>query len=382
MPENQPIQGSSPSKSQKLHYRLTNEEWVQAVRTLKPAEKDVLYYLRTLDPFGDRYLDLGVREIARILDYDPGTVSRALKSLDAQQYINIDLLRVGVRIRIRNPDPPPPEAVPIPPIDPPDLPAETDPEPENLEKLDPKEGCCSDATLLSPRNKCCSDATSVVLTQHLLSVDNTWPLEPPSCKGSGTPHTIHTLHTLLNKKERERREAFSTEQAEANQAEPIPPDCPPSPEPTESPPPPQEPPEGTEGSAAAAEDEFFDWVLTYKIPRLPQKPASPRSAARGWIEKHGPQLQAEYQTWLAGPQREATDHSGTPPPPRLPPPMEETPEDRIQRYQTLWQNPVCRSGIRRAIEDNPDWNLVIGPDGPKEKTDDDPEPNPSEAPPI
>ncbi|WP_225907557.1 hypothetical protein [Leptolyngbya sp. BL0902] len=149
------------------------------------------------------------------------------------------------------------------------------------------------------------------------------------------------------------------------------------PDSTESPSPTQESSEGTENSAAAAEAEFFDWVVTYKIPRLPQRPASPRSAARGWIEKHGPQLQAEYQTWLAGPQRDSTGHSGTPPPPRLPPPTEEAPDDRLRRYQALWQNPVCRSGIRKAIDDNPDWNLTIGPDGPQEKPDDNPEPSSS-----
>lgn len=376
MPENQSKRESAPAKSQRLHYRLTNEEWIQAVRMLKPAEKDVLYYLRTLDPFGDRYLELGVREIARILDYDPGTISRALKSLDAKDYINLDLLRVGVRIRIRRPDQPHLEAVPDIPEDPPDLTTEPDPIPEYSEELDPKEGCCSDATLLSPRNKCCSDATSVVLTQHLLSVDNTWALKPLSCKASRTPHTLHTIQTLLNKK-RERSEKFSTGTARVNEPEPIPQDSPPLPDATESPPLTQESREGTKNSAAAAEDDFFDWVVTYKIPRLPQRPASPRSAARGWIEKHGPQLRAEYQTWLAGPQRDSPGHNDSPPPPRLPPPTEESPDDRLKRYQALWQNPVCRNGIRKAIEENPDWNLTIGPDGPQEKPDDNPEPSSS-----
>lgn len=198
----------------------------------------------------------------------------------------------------------------------------------------------------------------------------------------GFPDPTDLLQISYSFKEREREaEKFSTGVTKNEHTEPIPQDCPPWSAPTESPPPPQEPPEGTKCSAAA-EDDFFDWVLTYKVPRLPQRPASPRSAAKGWIEKHGPQLQAEYRAWLAGPQRDSTDHSGTPPPPRLPPPTEEDPDDRLRRYQALWQNPVCRSGIRRAIEENPDWNLTIGPDGPKEKTDDDPTPNPSEAPPI
>ena len=115
----------------------------------------------------------------------------------------------------------------------------------------------------------------------------------------------------------------------------------------------------------SAEDapKFFDWVLTYKIPRLPEKPASPRCAAEGWIRKQGVQLYAEYERWLAGPQSGTTASTG---PPALPPPKEETPEQRLQRYQQLWRNPACRKGIRKVIEDNPDWNLEIGPDGPKE----------------
>jgi len=198
------------------------------------------------------------------------------------------------------------------------------------------------------------------------------------------PAPTDLLQISYSFKEREREtEKFSTgvTKNDHTEPEPIPQDCPPVAEATESPPPPQEPPEGTTFSAAA-EDDFFDWVLTYKIPRLPQRPASPRSAAKGWIEKHREQLYAEYRTWLAGPQRGSTDHSGTPPPPRLPPPTEETPDHRLRRYQGLWQNPVCRNGIRKAIEENPDWNLTIGPDGPQEKPDGDPEPNPSEAPPI
>jgi hypothetical protein len=76
------------------------------------------------------------------------------------------------------------------------------------------------------------------------------------------------------------------------------------------------------------------------------------------------QLYAEYQMWLAAPQRSPTAYTGPP----LPPPLEEvTPAERLRRYQKLWAKPICRSGIRKTIDDNPDWNLTIGPDGPQEK---------------
>jgi hypothetical protein len=82
------------------YYRLTNEEWLRVVHDLKPAERDVLYYIRTLDPFGTLELELGVREMADTLGCNPGTVSRALKVLDQKGYIELDL--VTVRVRIKN----------------------------------------------------------------------------------------------------------------------------------------------------------------------------------------------------------------------------------------------------------------------------------------
>jgi DNA-binding MarR family transcriptional regulator len=77
---------------------LTNEEWVQAIHELKPSERDVLYYIRTLAPFSDSQVDIGVRETARILKMNPSTISRALKVLDEKKYIDMELDRVKVTI--------------------------------------------------------------------------------------------------------------------------------------------------------------------------------------------------------------------------------------------------------------------------------------------
>lgn len=65
---------------------------------LRPAELKVLYHLRTLDPFGDRELDIGVREMARTLNMSHSTVSRALKVLDAKGYIELELLKVNAKV--------------------------------------------------------------------------------------------------------------------------------------------------------------------------------------------------------------------------------------------------------------------------------------------
>lgn len=108
--------------------------------------------------------------------------------------------------------------------------------------------------------------------------------------------------------------------------------------------------------------DFFEWVVTYKIPRLPEKPASPRSVATAWIQKYGTVLYQEYQHWG----ETATTHQTCPNPPELPPPVQETSTERLRRYQQLWQNPICRPGIRQAIAHNPDWGLVLGSEGPQE----------------
>lgn len=88
------VQGDGTS----LHYRLTSEEWLRACRELKPSEKDVLYYLRTLDPFGDRAIEIKVREMARQLGTSPSTVSRALKSLDAKGWIDLEIMSAKVTL--------------------------------------------------------------------------------------------------------------------------------------------------------------------------------------------------------------------------------------------------------------------------------------------
>lgn len=86
-----------------LHYRLTSEEWIRACRELKPSEKDILYYLRTLDPFGDKTLDIKVRAIARDINVNPSTVSRALKALDAKGWIELEITSATVKLHTSNP---------------------------------------------------------------------------------------------------------------------------------------------------------------------------------------------------------------------------------------------------------------------------------------
>ncbi|NEP56249.1 MAG: MarR family transcriptional regulator [Symploca sp. SIO2G7] len=84
------------------HYRLTNDEWLQACTELKPAEIKVLYYLRTLDPWGDKDLEISVTKIANELKCNKGTVSRALKALDADNWINLEINTATVKLHTKN----------------------------------------------------------------------------------------------------------------------------------------------------------------------------------------------------------------------------------------------------------------------------------------
>ncbi|NJN85569.1 MAG: MarR family transcriptional regulator [Leptolyngbyaceae cyanobacterium SL_7_1] len=82
----------------KPHYRLSCEEWLCVSQSLKLAELRVLYYLRTLYPFGDRQLDLRVVDIAATTGLTKGTVSKALQSLASKEYIDLELISVRVRV--------------------------------------------------------------------------------------------------------------------------------------------------------------------------------------------------------------------------------------------------------------------------------------------
>jgi hypothetical protein len=77
----------------------------RACRELTPAQRDVLYFVRTLDPYGDG-LDISIAEIARQLSTDKrtvhrSTVSRALKELDAKGFIDMELLMVKLNIKAK-----------------------------------------------------------------------------------------------------------------------------------------------------------------------------------------------------------------------------------------------------------------------------------------
>ncbi len=80
------------------HYRLTAEEWITNNDRFRPAEIKVLYYLRTLDPFGNGWLDVVVTDIGKALKLDKGTVSRALRRLAETKEIDLEIKTARVRL--------------------------------------------------------------------------------------------------------------------------------------------------------------------------------------------------------------------------------------------------------------------------------------------
>lgn len=172
-----------------LHYRLTNEEWLTVVHDLKPSERDLLYHLRTLDPFGDRTLDLTVTSLAADLKVNKSTVSRALKVLDGKGYIDLELLAVRIKLRTHS-------------LKPPALPSNNIVAPEQ--------------SMFLQNNQEDPVTTDVVSAQQDRSPNNMRSLNTLLEAMSRLPQTIHTDQTdsLSQKAEREDDNFFFEENGE------------------------------------------------------------------------------------------------------------------------------------------------------------------------
>jgi DNA-binding MarR family transcriptional regulator len=85
----------------KIHYRLTNDEWLALVARLKLnfAEVKVLMHLRTIDPFGDKFKDADTKDIAANLEIHQRTVQKALYTLAAKELIDLEIGKFRFRLR-------------------------------------------------------------------------------------------------------------------------------------------------------------------------------------------------------------------------------------------------------------------------------------------
>jgi hypothetical protein len=150
-----------PRTQKNLHYRLTCEEWLSISKELKLAELRVLYYLRTLDPFGDRQLNLKVIDIAQATGLQKGTVSKALRVLANHEYIDLEMVTVQIRVK----------KFPV----------------ENQVSYRKPES--------TTENFSASQETSAHHRKLESTTENFQKPEPFQRLGSGSPHTIQTLKT-------------------------------------------------------------------------------------------------------------------------------------------------------------------------------------------
>jgi len=171
-------------KIQGKFYALQNEEWVRACQELTPAQRDVLYYIRTLDPYGERPLNLGVTEIARQLKLDKSTVSRALKALDQKGWIDLELIQVRVKILSQ-------------------VKCCTE-----TTTLPPDNTVASEQQARSPRNEDDPDATAAIATQQARSPRNEQASESNQGKDLNSSKTIKTYSDFTKTLSESERESF------------------------------------------------------------------------------------------------------------------------------------------------------------------------------
>lgn len=331
-----------------VYYPLTNDEWLKITQELKPAEIVVLYHLRTVTPFGDRPTPVGVRDLAKTLKMNPGTVSRALKRLDHLGYIDLELIQVKVTILTKG-------AL---------FERNHGEGGSSADEDGPSEECCLETTVLSVDNTSDQETTPAIATQHPRSPHNTQPLEAKPSKESRSSKTLKTLkNSLDSKRERETQNSNSQNLEEKNgstgsvkiedsqntsdQKSTL--------------------SEWDQFSAPGRDPDFFEFVVR-KTAKWPQTPADAKCAAESWIRKQGHILYPEYLEWREGQKRAAERIHEAVPVETVPVPMVEsepmTPQKWLERYQGMWEaDERSRQYIRKAIAQHPERGVGLGDNG-------------------
>lgn len=97
--------GLTQTKIRGKFYPLQHSEWLRACHELTPTQFQVLYFIRTLDPY-DNGVEINCAEIARQLSTQKKTVhrqtiSRALKELEKKGFIDQELVQVQVKVNAK-----------------------------------------------------------------------------------------------------------------------------------------------------------------------------------------------------------------------------------------------------------------------------------------
>ncbi|PSB00836.1 helix-turn-helix domain-containing protein [Merismopedia glauca] len=83
-------------------YPLQNAEWVELSQKLNHSELRVLYYLRTLDPFGDKFREASTKALAQSLQISQRTVQRAVLKLAQLELIDLEITTFNFKIRTQH----------------------------------------------------------------------------------------------------------------------------------------------------------------------------------------------------------------------------------------------------------------------------------------
>ncbi|MEM8780326.1 MAG: helix-turn-helix domain-containing protein [Cyanobacteria bacterium P01_G01_bin.49] len=79
-----------------MFFKLTANGWIELYTKLTKSELGLLYYIRSLDPFGDREIEISTSEISKQLQISVRTVQRALASLKDKGLIVSKYVRTRV----------------------------------------------------------------------------------------------------------------------------------------------------------------------------------------------------------------------------------------------------------------------------------------------
>ena len=179
-----------------IHLRLTHEDWKETFKALTRAELGVFYAIRTLDPFGDRELDIDCSAWGIDLGLHRTSVSRALESLSHKKLIDLEIVKARVKQKVSNKK----------------LTLLTKVENEsNQEQKEENEICASTHTSERSRTPNCTDAQPVAPTHTDERSRTKQPPEPLPQADSKAPQTIQTssdLNQTLSDSDERENESF------------------------------------------------------------------------------------------------------------------------------------------------------------------------------
>lgn len=163
-------------------YPLQTGEYVRACKELTPAQKDVFYYLKTIDPFGDHCLEINVIEVAEQVGRTKFTVYKCLKVLDRLGWLELEPIFSRVRLWMRKSN------------------KCNQCEPQKLSsEIQEKQ--------VVPTDKGGNLTASFVHRDKVVApVDKVTYSEPLPCKGFGSPKTNKTIKTNKSLSLRQKRE--------------------------------------------------------------------------------------------------------------------------------------------------------------------------------